>query len=83
MASDGSEDHLPINDQRSRGISMRDNPGGRKGNGHNHVGNGKEEVVQHVVVLKFDDSYLRTCPGIVRFLQMVSSYRRILEGGSE
>ena len=88
MASDGSEDHLPINDQRlSHGIAMRDNPGkrksGTKGGGRSSHSDNEEDSVQYVVIVKFDDSYLRTCPGIVRFLQLVSSadvrMRRILK----
>lgn len=32
----------------------------------------EEKDVQYVVVLRFDDSYLRTASGAIRFVQVVS-----------
>ena len=47
-----------------------DGGGGEVDEAHPRPSNDKH--VEYVVVVRFDDSYLKTMPGVIRFLQVVS-----------
>ena len=38
-----------------------------------HPNTGNRQKVEYVVIVNFDDRYLKTAPGVLRFLQVVSS----------